>query len=275
MKEIEAIKAGLLVTAQEPGVETPTETTPAEKIKFEKPTGRAPSNYPYKEKTLVAPDDARKLRQNLAKIDELWGKLKSADENYTEQRKRVEEKIAEAKAKIGYDQLSPEIVKIGEEVAQKLSQVDEANQEIMDKLFIYKDTLMGVYNSVKAGSITEADKQEAFKSVISKFVSEDITNQIFKAVQEHLANLKKSREVVEPKLGIWPAPEKLTKKVKEVAVESAKTAGVWDTIKSFFSGLAESLKGIWNSLLDSSSSAIAALDDGMPLIEEMGNIIES
>jgi len=242
------------------------------KIKFDKPTGKAPANFPYEEKKLVEPETKNGVWQLLEKIETMWATKKTTEKSVKEVKDKMKATVSEIEEKAGYNQLMPEIMKTGEELASRLQQMSEGGEEIWDKLYMYKKTLMSVYEVLNQGSVTSVEKQKMLEEELGKLLGSDVIANVFAAVEKRAALLAEGRNFKDKFLAVWPVPKGVEKMVKEVNVKkpaSLKTAGIIDSIKAMFG----KIKQWWNELSDATSDAIVALDEGMPIIENLQEII--
>jgi len=264
------IKAGLKVAdtiAPVAPVSTPEKDVPIQP--FKGVGERAPSGFEFEKYKLMQPEDLRKFKPTLDKLDDRSTKVKEMDEKAKEMRVNIEEKIKELQKKEGYEQLKTDMAQAAQKVNDELIPYFK---EAGNTLMAYKDTVFTVIDTLKKESVTEEEKKAKLMEALNKFMAPEISGKVIETFDSMVAELANSAAKMKQmkELKVWHPSKDLRKQIdKEVTTSKSVTADVKDLVDKFINFI----KGLWDSLSEKVGDFFAAKEQADPIIDEMNALL--
>lgn len=269
--------------------ETPTETAnPATKpvvdenaplMEYE-PLKSAPKPFPYEEYSLKEPEDLRKVQGALIKLEELSAKIKEATENHTAMRVKIEDEIEELKKQQGYEEMKKEIgevqTKLAEEAQREFKNVSDSAGVSKKILLRIKETVYTVYDKVTKKEVADKDKLEALSNAMNKLLSKELIDAVCALADKSTAQIAEAETKIKRRFVSFPVTKDLHKKVKEELPKHAasiKQAGVWQSIKNWFSGMVSAVKEIFAPVEESVTDLQSSLEQTEPVLDEIDSLL--
>lgn len=264
------IKAGLKIAEEQAPV---APTTPEKDVPIQPFKGvgeNAPKGFEFEKYKLTQPDDLRKFKPTLDKLEDRSEKIKDIDKKAKEMRVEIEEKIKTMQGKEGYEKVKTEMT----EAAQKVNdELIPYFKEAGNTLMAYKNTVFTVIDSLKADPVTESEKKAKLLEALNKFMAPEISGKVIETFDAMLVEFAKSAEKIKQvkELRVWHPSKDLRKQIEKEVPKGAslKTADVGDMVSKFVGFL----KGLWDSLSEKVGDFFSAKEAADPIIDEMNALL--
>ena len=258
--DLQSIKAALVTADEKPPLAPYT------------PLKKAPPKFPYGEKTLTPPDDARTVIPTLEALNGRAERLQLIEDQAKSMRVEVEEKIAVFKNEEGYESIAQEMTVLKERLAGEVEQVID---RIGDTIIIYNDIVLSIIEQTTKGTATLTEVQTALIDKIKEFASPAVAGKIISGADEVIKAAAEAKDKIQRRLVSFPASQDIRKKVKqELPKGGSKKIALVEKLKEFATGLLETMKSAWNNLSDKLSSLLSITDSAKPLMDEIKQLAD-
>jgi len=231
-----------------------------------------PTGFPWKEYSLKI---AEKAKKSMGKLETLTETVKDIEQKVKDIKQEGVNKAAEFAQEKGLEalkleqaQLTNKLIPIIQKEFKDVSESLDASKKLLLSL---NECVYTVYTKVTEYKITEIDKLEAIMNAMNSLLAPELVKAITEAADKSLAQIKIADTKSETQFIGWDPPQDMLKKIKEVLPKNASvvTAGIFDFIKEWFSGIVTSIKNWLSPVEESVADLQATLEQTEPMVAEL------